>query len=74
MDKITELRKSYNRVSRLNSEITNELGKLSALASAILGYEVVADLCNGDEVEFRRVLPNGSPDTNDCIRIEGIIK
>lgn len=74
MNKIAELRKSYNRVERLNSEIINERGKLSALASEMLGYDVVADLCNGDEIEFRRMLPDGTPDNDDCIRIEDIIK
>ena len=74
MNRIIELRKSYNRLLSLNSELMSERGKLSALASKVLGYEVVADLCNGDEIEFRRILPDGSPDTNDYIRIEGIIK
>lgn len=69
----TELKRSYNRVSKLNSELIIELGSLSALASKLLGYDVVADLCNGDEIEFRRVLSDGRPDSDDCIRIEDLL-
>ena len=54
-------------------QLQSALGQLGAAASDILGYEVVADLCNGEEIEFREVCDNGVADTFSCIRIEEII-
>lgn len=68
-----ELLNSYNHISKLNDELITELGKLGSIASDILGYEVVADLCNGNEIEFRKMMPDGRPDHKDSIRIEGIL-
>ena len=54
-------------------QLQSALGQLGAAASEILGYEVVADICNGNEIEFREVGDNGVEDAFSCIRIEEII-
>ena len=50
------------------------LGHLAALASEVLGREVVADLCGGDEIEFRSVNNSGVADAFDTILIEDILR
>lgn len=46
---------------------------LAIMASDVLGYEVVADLVNEADIEFRRVLPDGSIDSFDLVRIEDVL-
>ena len=45
-----------------------EMQKLSQIATKIYGKELVADMCEGGEIEFR---VNG--DNFSCLRIEDII-
>ena len=58
---------------RLSSELISALEKLSAMASEVLGYEVSADICNGNEIEFRPVGKNDRPDAFETIMIETVI-
>jgi len=62
-------RKCYEAESKLN----HALADLANAASEILGFEVIADICNGSEIEFRQVDKFGSVDDFDCIRMEGIL-
>ena len=50
------------------------LQQLAIAASEVLGYEVVADICEGEEIEFRRVAEDGVADAFSCIRMEEIIE
>ena len=69
-----ELRTIVNRINRLSGELTMELRNLSDLASEIYGETIVADLCSGSEIEFRRVYGSEEiVDDYDCIRMEKIL-
>lgn len=68
-----QLIKLTNKVLSLNSDLVGKLGELASAASERLGYDVVADLCSGCEIEFRRVMDDGLPDSYSCIRIEEIL-
>lgn len=63
-----------NRVQALSISLSSKLQELARAASDRLGYDVVADLCNGGEIEFRRVMEDGVPDTESCIRIEDVLE
>ena len=58
---------------RLNIRLSNKLQELSLAVSERLGYDVVANLCKGGEIEFRRILEDGVPDSNSCILIEDVL-
>ena len=58
---------------RLSNRLSNKLQELSRAASERLGYDVVADLCKGGKIEFRRILEDDSPDPNSCILIEDVL-
>lgn len=62
-----------NKVLSLSIELSNKLQALARAASERLGYDVVADLCNGAEIEFRRVMDDGMPDTDSCIYLEDVL-
>lgn len=68
--KILDLEK---KVLDASGRLESALGELGAAASEILGYEVVADICNGEEIEIREVCDNGVADAFSCIKIEDII-
>lgn len=51
-----------------------KLGKLSRLASEVLGFDVQADLCGGGEIEFRCVDDGGYVDAFSTIIMEDIIR
>ena len=56
---------------RLSSSLT----ALSQAATEILGYPVHADLCGGEELEFRRCDEDGyGADDFSCIRPEEVIE
>lgn len=61
------------RCHRLSNELTGALEELGAMASEALGYEVIADLCHGNEIEFRPVGENDRPDAFETIMIETVI-
>ena len=62
-----------NKVLSLNIDLSNKLQDLARAASERLGYDVVADLCNGGEIEFRRIMYDGVPDTDTCILLEDVL-
>lgn len=62
-----------NKVLSLNIDLSSKLQELAHAASERLGYDVVADLCNGAEIEFRRIMDDGVPDTDSCILLEDIL-
>ena len=65
--------KLSNKVLSLSVDLTSKLQELARVASERLGYDVVADICNGGEIEFRRIMDDGVPDTDSCILLEDIL-
>lgn len=51
-----------------------ELEKLARMASEVLGFKVIADICNGEEIEFRAIMSNDVANVDIAIRMEDIIK
>lgn len=41
-------------VLKANNKLNSSLSELSKSASELFGSELVADICNGDEIEFRK--------------------
>lgn len=64
--------KALNAARKAENTLNAKLGVLALLASEILGYEVVADLCSEANIEFRRVEKDGVADF-DNIRIEDVL-
>lgn len=62
-----------DQVLSLNIDMSNKLQELARAASERLGYDVVADLCTGAEIEFRRIMDDGVPDTESCLLLEDIL-
>jgi hypothetical protein len=62
-----------NIVLSLSNDLSCKLQELAHAASERLGYDVVADLCTGGEIEFRRIMGDGVPDTESCILLEDIL-
>jgi hypothetical protein len=62
-----------NKALSLSYDLSYKLRELARAASERLGYNVVADLCNGAEIEFRRVMDDGVPDTDSCIYLEDVL-
>lgn len=65
--------KLSNGVLSASIGLSSKLQELASAASERLGYEVVADLCKGGEIEFRRVMDDGVADTDSCIRLEDVL-
>ena len=63
------LEKCYDASTRLYGALS-ELGEM---ASEIYGEELQADMCGGDEIEFRHVDNTGMAHAFDCVRIEDIL-
>lgn len=63
-----KLQKLADRVDTLNSQLVGALEELSKEATRIYGKPLVADLCNGGEIEFRLADDNG--DIIDALEIE----
>lgn len=55
-------------------ELSIKLGRLSNLATDVLGFDVRADLCSGGEIEFRCVDDRGYVDDFSTIRMEDVIR
>ena len=72
MDK-NKLIKLQNKCFSCECALNKALSNLATAASEVLGYEVVADLCGGSEIEFRTITDNGVADSNSCIRIEDVL-
>ena len=70
---IKELSRIEDRVYRYSSSLTGELEKLGNIASKILGFEVIADICGGEEIEFREVEKGDCVKDFTCLRMEDVI-
>lgn len=57
-----QLRVLENRCYKYSTELLGALSDLSKAVTEILGYEVVADLCGGEEIEFRPISNEGYVD------------
>lgn len=68
-----ELLKRYHSVLDLSNRLNIALQSLGAAASEFCGTEVVAEICNGEEIEFRRVNEEGIADAFNIISIEKIL-
>lgn len=66
--KAKTLKKLENACFEASIKLSFALERLGEAASNILGYEVKADLCGGDEIEFR--MPD---DAFSVIRIEDVL-
>lgn len=70
---IKELNKAYEKALDCENELMRALEKLSVIASDLYGQELVANICNGWEIEFRTEYdPDGFKSIS--IRIEDIIE
>ena len=74
INRIKKLKNLEQKVYNYESKLNGCLQKLASAASLELGFEVVADLCPGNEIEFRIYDDNGVPDTKSCIILEEVIK
>lgn len=68
-----KLIKLQDKCFSCENALQSALSELAIAASEVLGYEVVADLCNGSEIEFRTITDDGVPDNDSCIRIEDVL-
>ena len=65
--------KLSNNVLSLSIDLSSKLQELARAASERLGYDVIADLCNGSEIEFRVIKYDGVADSDSCIRLEDVL-
>ncbi|MBQ2177438.1 MAG: hypothetical protein II453_21095 [Alphaproteobacteria bacterium] len=70
----SEIKKAYAKCLQKSNELELAMQSLSAKVSQALGVEYVADICNGDEIEFSRLDEYGLADASDCVRIEEILE
>lgn len=66
-----------DRIIRKSAELSALVGKLGILVAKKTGVNLNVDLCNGYEIEFRRINENGTVDDYSCLRnedIEALIK
>ena len=61
--------KCYDAEARLNEALSD----LAIAASEVLGFDVNADICTGNEIEFRRVDEFGLTDAESFIYMEDIL-
>lgn len=74
------MKKKFRSLTRVNAnvinkavDLSNELQKLSIIASEIYGEELIANLCNGFEIEFR-TMDDTDGLNSISLRLEDIIK
>ncbi len=67
-----KLTQAYNLALYDANRLSLSLQALGKIASDIYGEELVADLCGGEEIEFRHILGDDVPDSYDIIRIEDL--
>lgn len=68
-----QLLSAYKKVEDAENRLITAADDLSRIASDYIGYEVIAELCAGSEIEFRRVMQDGLSDSFCTIRLEDII-
>ena len=64
----------YGDCLKLDNRLECSMGELGRLATEIYGEELVAEMCAGNEIEFRRIDDNGFVDAYSTILIEDIIE
>lgn len=69
-----QIRRLEDNVYKFSSRLNGALEILGSKVSEILGYEVKVDICNGEEIEFRKMSEDGYVDADSCIRMEEVIK
>lgn len=57
-----QIENQINRVLSASNRLVRELSVLSTMASEVFGAEYIADLCAGDEIEFRPMMEDGVAD------------
>ena len=57
-----QIENQINRVLSASRRLDGELSVLGTMASEIFGTEYIADLCAGDEIEFRPMMEDGIAD------------
>ena len=65
---------AYNYVEKKINELDLAVQALSRVASDATGVELHADVCAGDEIEFRLNDEYGQSDAFSCIRIEEVLE
>lgn len=65
---------AYKYVEEKMNDLDLAVQALSRAASEAVGTELHADVCSGDEIEFRLTDENGLGDPETCIRIEDIME
>ena len=65
---IRRFNKVVDKVLVRSNELVIALNELSAMASEIYGEELIADICDGEEIEFR---VNG--DADSILHIDDIV-
>ncbi len=70
---VTEKRlmSAYNKVLDYENKLSGALGELGNLVSSIYDEEITADLCNGSEIEFRKLFSRD--EDKIAIQIEDVI-
>ena len=70
---VTEKRlmSAYNKVLYYENKLSSALGELGNLVSSIYDEEITADLCNGSEIEFRKLFSRD--EDKIAIQIEDVI-
>ena len=72
-NKARDLKRLEHKVYDYESKLRGSLEELARAVSPVLGYDVVADLCQGQEIEFRVNGDDDVPDSDSCIRMEDVI-
>ena len=69
-----EIKRLEKKVYKCEIELNGALSQLATAVSSVLGYDVVAELCGGSEIEFRIMRSDGIAVDSSCIRMEDVLK
>ena len=70
----TRLKRQYDKCLKCSIELLSQLELLSITATEIYGEEIVAEICSGNEIEFRTTDANGTTNTDCCIQLEDLLE
>ena len=68
-----EIKRLEKKCYECEHELNKALAFLGNAASAVLGYDVVAELCVDGEIEFRTIGSDGIPNDFSYIRMEDVL-
>lgn len=68
----SRLRSAYGKVESAVNSLESAQQELGRVASDLAGMELMADVCGGGEIEFRTVMPDGTPDDLVRLRVEDV--